>query len=154
MTPAPGQVQALLEQVRLGALQLVAEVGQAPRNLRVRAGDVSVEIEWADPDVSVPVAVPVSVPVQVAPTHQDEDTAYITAPAVGVFYLAPQPGAEPFVAEGDLVQPGQQVGIVEAMKLMIPVETDQAGVVAGVLKKDGEAVEYAERLFAFVPGDE
>jgi len=152
MTCAAGQVQALLEQVRLGALQLVAEVGQAPRNLRVRAGDVSVEIEWAAPEVPVPV--PVSGPVQAAATRQDEDTAYITAPAVGVFYLAPQPGADPFVAEGDLVRPGQQVGIVEAMKLMIPVEADQPGVVAGVLKKDGEPVEYAERLFALAPGEE
>lgn len=44
---------------------------------------------------------------------------------------------------------GQQVGIIEAMKLMIPVEADKAGRVVEVLKNNGEPVEYGERLFAF-----
>jgi len=75
----------------------------------------------------------------------------ITAPAVGVFYAAPEPGAAPFVRAGDVVIVGQQVAIVETMKLMIPVEADRVGRVAEVLKQNGEAVEYAEPLFTLAP---
>ena len=77
----------------------------------------------------------------------------VRAPSVGVFYRAPEPGAPPFVGEGDTVRPGQQVAIVEAMKLMLPVEADRAGRVVEVLKRDGEPVEYGEVLFVLAPDD-
>ena len=48
----------------------------------------------------------------------------IEAPMVGTFYRAPEPGAPPFVAVGDLVEAGQAVGIVEAMKLMNEIESE------------------------------
>jgi Biotin carboxyl carrier protein len=72
---------------------------------------------------------------------------------VGVFHRSPEPGAPPFVDVGDTVVPGQQVAIVEAMKLMIPVKADTDGVVEQVLKESGEHVQYGERLFAVVPPD-
>jgi hypothetical protein len=50
------------------------------------------------------------------------DQLSIRATVVGTFSRAPEPGAEPFAAEGDIVQPGQQVAILEAMKMMLPVE--------------------------------
>jgi acetyl-CoA carboxylase biotin carboxyl carrier protein len=139
----------LLDQVRRSAVRLLAEVGPTPRNLRVRAGDIAVEIEWHEHgghQVTVPVPVPVELP-------PEEEAEYLTAPTVGVFYHAPEPGADPFVRAGDLVEPGQQIGIVEAMKLMIPVEADRAGRVTEVLKADGEPVEYADRLFALAAGE-
>jgi len=67
---------------------------------------------------------------------------------VGVFYRAPQPGAAPFVTEGDYITLGQQVAIIEAMKLMIPVEADRTGRITSVLVPDGESVEYGQPLFA------
>ncbi|MGA8116842.1 MAG: biotin/lipoyl-containing protein, partial [Actinocatenispora sp.] len=72
----------------------------------------------------------------------------LTAPMVGVFYRAPSPGAAPFVAEGDVIAPGQQVGIVEAMKLMIPVEADRSARITQILVEDGDPVEFATPLFA------
>ncbi|MCF7548568.1 biotin/lipoyl-containing protein [Pseudonocardia sp. WMMC193] len=72
----------------------------------------------------------------------------LTAPTVGVFYRSSEPGAAPFVDTGDLVSPGQQVGIVEAMKLMIPVEADRGGRVVEVLCADATAVEFGAPLFA------
>jgi acetyl-CoA carboxylase biotin carboxyl carrier protein len=77
----------------------------------------------------------------------------VVAPCVGTFYRAPEPGAAPFVADGDVVQPGQQVGIIEAMKLMMPVAADRAGRVRGVLD-DGVAVEYGAVLVTLVPLDD
>ncbi|MCP2341075.1 acetyl-CoA carboxylase biotin carboxyl carrier protein [Actinomadura rupiterrae] len=82
---------------------------------------------------------------------EDEGTVLVTAPAVGVFYRAPEPGAAPFVAVGDDVEPGQQVGILEAMKLMNPIEAEQAGRVVAVLVEDQAAVEYGQPLIRLAP---
>jgi len=76
---------------------------------------------------------------------------YVCAPSVGTFYRSPEPGAAPFTAEGATVTAGQQVAIVEAMKLMLPVEADRPGRVVEVLIEDGQAVEYGERLLALTP---
>ncbi|MGH3427261.1 MAG: acetyl-CoA carboxylase biotin carboxyl carrier protein, partial [Mycobacteriales bacterium] len=92
-----------------------------------------------------PTAAPVAQPM----TEAAPEVHYLTSPAVGVFYRAPEPGTAPFVSEGDTVVTGQQVGIIQAMKLMIPIEADQAGRVLDVLKSNGEPVEYGEKLFAF-----
>ena len=70
----------------------------------------------------------------------------IKAPLVGTFYRAGQPGAPPFVEEGDTVDAGQTVGIVEAMKLMNQVQTDVGGKVAKILAEDGAWVEFEQTL--------
>jgi acetyl-CoA carboxylase biotin carboxyl carrier protein len=70
---------------------------------------------------------------------------------VGVFYRAPQPGAEPFVSEGDTVRPGQQVAIIEVMKLMVPVEADRAGRVVEILVDDASPVEHGQPLLLLAP---
>jgi acetyl-CoA carboxylase biotin carboxyl carrier protein len=57
------------------------------------------------------------------------------------------------VAEGDLVSSGQQIGIVEAMKLMLPIKAEQAGRVAEILVKDGQSVEFGEHLLLLLPGE-
>ncbi|MGH3826278.1 MAG: acetyl-CoA carboxylase biotin carboxyl carrier protein, partial [Pseudonocardiaceae bacterium] len=72
-------------------------------------------------------------------------------PLVGTFYRAAQPGGKAFVEVGDHVEPGTQVAVVEAMKLMNPVEADRAGRVTEFLSLDGAAVEYGQPLIAIVP---
>lgn len=146
----------LLEQVRANAVRIISDIANPPSAVRVSAGGVTVEVEWnrsdapAAPPVQHRPAVASTTPVETAPP----DTGLaLTSPAVGVFYRAPEPGTAPFVVEGDLVAPGTQVGIVEAMKLMIPVTADAAGRIAAVLKGDGEPVEYGEPLFALQSAD-
>ncbi|MCL9758707.1 hypothetical protein MXD95_005465 [Frankia sp. AiPa1] len=68
-----------------------------------------------------------------------------------MFYRAPEPGKPPFVTEGDLVRAGQQVGIVEAMKLMIPIEAERPGRVVRVLVEDASAIEHDQPLFLLAP---
>ncbi|WP_282784075.1 biotin/lipoyl-containing protein, partial [Nocardia sp. CC201C] len=79
----------------------------------------------------------------------DVGTFTLDAETVGVFYRAPEPGAAAFVADGDPVRAGQQVGIVEAMKLMIPVTVARAGRVVEFLVGDAEPVEYGQPLIRF-----
>ncbi|WP_424185761.1 acetyl-CoA carboxylase biotin carboxyl carrier protein [Actinokineospora sp. G85] len=135
----------LLERVRASLVRVIAEVEQHPRSVRVAVGAVSVEVEWA-PERTGDRPAPVAPPVVALEPVAVEQSAVLSAPTVGVFYRSPEPGAAPFVGPGDTVVVGQQVGIVEAMKLMIPVEAEAAGVVVEVLKDDGAAVEYGEPL--------
>ncbi len=75
----------------------------------------------------------------------------ITAPIVGTFYRKPAPDAEPFVKEGDRVEKGQVVCIIEAMKLFNEIESEVSGVIRKVLVEDGEPVEYGQPLFLVEP---
>ena len=70
----------------------------------------------------------------------------LTAPMVGTFYAAPSPKDPPFVVEGDLVESGQTIGIIEAMKIMNEIEAEVTGRVSRILVRDGQGVEYGQPL--------
>lgn len=77
-----------------------------------------------------------------------EEGVFVIIPAgSGTFYTAPAEDAEPFVKVGDTVKKGQVVAIVEAMKLMNEIESEVDGVIAEVLVKNGEMVDYGKPLF-------
>lgn len=71
----------------------------------------------------------------------------IKSPLVGTFYAAPGEDAEPFAKVGDQVKKGQVLAIIEAMKLMNEIESDFDGRVAEIYVKNGQSVEYGQRLF-------
>ena len=71
----------------------------------------------------------------------------VVSPVVGIFYAAPAEDAEPLVQEGDRIQTGQILGIVEAMKLMNELESDCSGTVRKILVSNGDMVEYGQPLF-------
>ena len=75
----------------------------------------------------------------------------VKSPIVGTFYEAPSPGAPPFVKVGDLVEVGQVLCIVEAMKLLNEIESDVAGEVVKKLASNGQPIEYGQELFAIRP---
>jgi len=74
--------------------------------------------------------------------------AVVKSPIVGTFYLAPEPGAPPFVDVGGAVRKGQALCIIEAMKLMNEIESEYAGEVVKIYVENGQPVQYGERLFA------
>ncbi|HVN99342.1 MAG TPA: acetyl-CoA carboxylase biotin carboxyl carrier protein [Steroidobacteraceae bacterium] len=76
-----------------------------------------------------------------------EGEQIVTAPMVGTFYVAPSPGAKPFVEIGDEVQQGQVLCTIEAMKMMNQIESEFTGRVRAVLVKNGEPVEFGQPLF-------
>ncbi|WP_183481857.1 biotin/lipoyl-containing protein [Komagataeibacter kakiaceti] len=99
----------------------------------------------------VPVADVSPMPVEAAPAAAQPPVApaetVITAPSYGVFHLSPSPGAAPFVTVGQAVQVGQEVGLVEAMKVFNAVRATVAGEIAAVLVEDGMEVEAGTPLF-------
>lgn len=75
----------------------------------------------------------------------------VEAPMVGTFYRAPEPGAAPFVQEGDAVAAGQTLCILEAMKLMNEVKSERDGVVRTIHVRNAEPVEFGQLLFELEP---
>ena len=77
----------------------------------------------------------------------------IATPVTGVFYRAPIPGGEPFVSEGDTVQAGQVIGVVEAMKIFNEVVAHMAGKLVRFIVEDGEEVEEGGTVSLIRPQD-
>ncbi|MDG4800538.1 acetyl-CoA carboxylase biotin carboxyl carrier protein [Micromonospora sp. WMMD980] len=146
--------EQVLDGLRRQAHRLVADLAGPVRRVRLRSGDAALEVEWHDP-VPAPRAQTSPSGEPVARTDPEAvpaaDRPTVRSPVVGTFYRAPEPGAAPFVAVGDLVRPGQVIGIVEAMKLMNEVTAGQAGRVVEVLVTDGKPVEYDQPLIALDP---
>ncbi len=83
--------------------------------------------------------------------QREEGLLEVTAPMVGTFYHAPAPGAEPFVKPGDVVEPGDTLCILEAMKLMNEIEADIGGEVVAVEVENGQLVEFGQLLITLRP---
>jgi len=90
-----------------------------------------------------PVATPAAAP---APEDLASSPNTLTSPMVGTAYLAPEPGAKPFVEIGAKVSEGQTVLIIEAMKTMNQIPAHKSGTVTRVLVDDASPVEYGEPL--------
>lgn len=71
----------------------------------------------------------------------------VKAPMVGSFYRANAPGAKPFVEVGQVVNEGDTLCIIEAMKLMNEIESDLAGTIKAILVENGQPVEFGQPLF-------
>ena len=81
------------------------------------------------------------------PAQSASGATEVCAPMVGVFYVAPSPGAEPFVHVGSKVKKGETLCILEAMKLMNEVVAECDGEIAEICANDGDLVEYGRVLF-------
>ena len=70
----------------------------------------------------------------------------VTSPMVGTVYVAPEPGAAPFVKVGDTVSEGQTLLLIEAMRTMNPIRAHRPGRVAQIFAQNASPVEYGEVL--------
>lgn len=86
-----------------------------------------------------------------AAADADEGLIAVESPMVGTFYSAPEPDADPFVTVGATVDADTTVCLIEAMKVFNPIKAQQPGTVARVLVKNGDAVEFGQKLFLIKP---
>lgn len=115
--------------------------------LEVKEGDQSISLTRPTAvvaSVAAPIATPVAKAAPKAPAGITEN-----APMVGVFYAAASPGEAPFVKVGQTVSAGESLGIIEAMKIMNPIEATHSGVIEEILVKNGEVVEFGQPLFRY-----
>jgi len=137
-------------------IELLEESGIA--EIEIKEGEESVRISRG---ASVPMTtvaapapaapMPASAPQREAEPAPQENHAHeghvVAAPMVGTFYDAPSPESEPFVRVGQAVSVGDPLCIIEAMKIMNPIEADRAGTITAVLAENGHPVEYEQPLF-------
>ncbi len=145
-----GVDQSRAERIR-EVVRIVQETGIA--EIAVEEEGTRVSVRRAEEPAPVESPGPVSAtqpePVTVAP--ETDGAIRIEAPMVGTFYRAPQPGAPPFVEEGDAVAPGQTLCILEAMKLMNEVKAEIEGIVSAIHVQNGQPVEFGQPLFDLEP---
>ncbi len=123
-------------------IELLEESGIT--ELEVKNGDESVRI--ARPQT------PTLAPAEAAapqPTRAESAVATSTlhAPMAGTFYVAPEPGAQPFTQIGAMVSIGDTLCIIESMKMMNEIAAESGGVVVEILVGDGEPIATGQALF-------
>ena len=116
--------------------------------LEVKEGDQAISLTRRNPVVAS--TAPVATAPE-APVVKSSRGAIETAPMVGVFYAAPNPGEPPFVKVGQTISAGETLGIIEAMKIMNPIEATQSGVIEEILVKNGDIIQFGQPLFRFRP---
>jgi acetyl-CoA carboxylase biotin carboxyl carrier protein len=112
----------------------------------VDAGAHMVPVPTVAGEVSPPGQAPPEVPAQ-APQPESSGLHTVKSPIVGTFYESASPGAPAFAKVGDMVEAGQVLCIIEAMKLMNEIESDVAGEIVACHVKNAQPIEYGQPLF-------
>jgi acetyl-CoA carboxylase biotin carboxyl carrier protein len=137
----------LVQKTGIGELEVTSGGRTVRVSANATAGGEAVSIPAAGtaaPAVAAPAA-------PAAGTTGTEHLTPIVSPMVGTFYRAPAPDADPYVEVGDLVEVGQTVCIVEAMKLMNEIESEAKGRIVRILVDNTQPVEYGQKLFLIEP---
>ena len=144
---SPDAIKALAEILRQTDL---TEIELVEKDSRIR---VAREVTVAAPVVTQMAApamqavpAPVSAPPPAAAEAPLSHANAVTSPMVGVAYLSPEPGAAPFITQGQHVSAGQTLLLIEAMKTFNQIKAPKAGTVTRILVESGMPVEYGEPL--------
>jgi acetyl-CoA carboxylase biotin carboxyl carrier protein len=138
-------------QLEVGELKITVSKGEpipltsAPQNISVAAAPAAAAPKPAAPLVAAQTAQtpkPVTIPEGMRP---------ITAPILGTFYVAPEPGAPPFVKVGQQITEDTTVGLIEVMKVFNSVRATVAGTIVEVVAQNGQFVEFGQPLFIVKP---
>ena len=121
--------------------------------IEVQQGDLKIVLERG-----AIAQLPANTPFQLQPqtpaqTPQAEERDAVRSPISGVFYLAKEPGADPFVQVGSKVQQGDTLCIIEAMKTMNEIRAPKNCVIAGILVTDGATISAGDELFSLSEGN-
>jgi acetyl-CoA carboxylase biotin carboxyl carrier protein len=122
------------------------EIEQAGFRVRIEAASRGNGLAASAADVRGAVAFPV--PSAPGPPKPEEGLHVVTSPIVGTFYRSASPEADPFAEVGQRVSRGKILCIIESMKLMNEIESDVEGEIIEVYPRNGQPVEYGEKLFS------
>ena len=142
----PAAIRELAEILRETDLTEI-ELVEADSRIRVaRQVTVQAVATVAAPQAAAPVVAAAPLPSAIAPEAEGPHPGAVTSPMVGVAYLAPEPGATPFITVGARVAQGQTLLLIEAMKTFNQIRAPKAGTVTRILVEAGSPVEYGEPL--------
>ena len=133
------------------------ELENADEKIRIKRGEPQEIIHYqASQQVPIPhsqAPQPADAPAAAAivPVTVAEKGESVTSPIVGTFYRAPAPDAPPYVEVGQVVEKGQVLCIIEAMKLMNEIEAEFRGTILKICRDNAQPVEYGDVLFVVEP---
>lgn len=140
---------ALLQETGVGEI----EIHEGEESVRISCyrnapapASVTTPQPQAIPTYSAP-ATPLQTPAAAVETNRVPDGHVVKSPMVGSVYLAAAPGEKPFVEVGKMVNIGDTLCVIEAMKMFNQIEADKAGVISARLIENGTPVEYDQPLF-------
>jgi acetyl-CoA carboxylase biotin carboxyl carrier protein len=142
----PAAIRELAEILRETDLTEIELVESDSRIRVARQVTVQAVATVAAPQVAAPVVAAAPLPSAIAPEAEGPHPGTVTSPMVGVAYLAPEPGAAPFITVGARVAQGQTLLLIEAMKTFNQIRAPKAGTVTRIMVEAGSPVEYGEPL--------
>ena len=147
MSQLPVDEEAIRTLARILAETGLTEIEVASGDSRVRVARMPAPLA-ATPVAALAAASPVAA-VPAAPPTAEDDAAHpgaVTSPMVGIAFLSPEPGSAPYVTQGQQVQAGQTLLLIEAMKTFNQIKAPRTGTVARILVPSGGPVEYGQAL--------
>ena len=134
-----------LTDIELETETLSIRVSRTAPSQHVIAG--SAPMAAAAAPVAAPAPTPAAAPAEAeAPSDLSSHAGAVKSPMVGTYYASAEPGAAPFIKEGDKVTKGQTICIIEAMKVMNTITAPQAGTVKHIACENGQPVEFDQLL--------
>jgi acetyl-CoA carboxylase biotin carboxyl carrier protein len=144
-------------QLEVGELKITVSKGDpiplasSPRSVAVSQSPGAAVVEAPKVTPAAPAPSPQSAASNIDTKAAAEGLLPITAPLLGTFYVAPEPGAPPFVQVGTAITEDTTVGLIEVMKVFNSVRANVKGTVTQVVAQNGQFVEYGQTLFLVKP---
>jgi acetyl-CoA carboxylase biotin carboxyl carrier protein len=153
----PGDREELLSALGGELRRLARELPGSLHRVVLEASGNRIEVEWAAEALSGTVSSGTVSSGTVQPDSADAveqpGLEMVRAPLVGTYFEAPEPGAAPYAVPEDIVEEGQTLAIVEAMKMMNPITAEFRARVVEMLVSNGDAVEFEQPLMLLEPLD-
>ena len=142
----------LVKETGIGELEVTSGEESVRINCQINVGTAPAPQAYYAPAPAPSAVAPAAAPAQApaAPVHEGHK---IKSPMVGTVYLAPTPGAKPFIAVGQRIEVGDTLCLIEAMKMFNKIESDVAGVVSARLIENGSPLEYDQPMFIIDTGE-
>jgi acetyl-CoA carboxylase biotin carboxyl carrier protein len=144
-------------QLEVGELKITVSKGEpiplsaSPHSVAAAQASAASVVEAPKVAPAQPAPGPQSAAASVDAKALAEGLVPVTAPLLGTFYVAPEPGAPPFVQVGSAITEDTTVGLIEVMKVFNSVRANVKGRVAQVVAQNGQFVEYGQTLFLVKP---
>ena len=123
------------------------EISEGEERVRITRTLASAQQALAPAQATITTAAPQATAAADEPAKPAVEGHVVKSPMVGTFYRSASPGSKAFVDVGQSVNSGETLCIIEAMKLLNEIESDQSGVIKAILVENGQPVEFGQPLF-------
>ena len=137
------KIKKLIEMLQDSDLKEI-EVSQGDESVRISRDNKSQA--YVEPGLQKQIVHEANVASEKEVQQEEIEGNQITSPIVGTFYRKPSPDKDPFIKVGDVVQEGDVLCIIEAMKMMNEIKSDFSGKVVSINVEDGQPVEYGQHI--------